>query len=255
MELTSFYITFAALFGAIVGSFLNVVILRLPKENASIVYPASHCPKCENALSWYENIPILSYLFQFGKCRHCKGQISWQYPVVELVTALLTAALVHKFGLTMIAAGYVLFMFMLMVITVIDIHHQIIPDIMSLSGIALGFLFSFVNTHVYWQDSLVGLLAGYSFYFVVVLYFIIRKKAGMGGGDIKLLSMLGAFLGWQSLLFILFCSSITGVIVGSLVFWFQKKDSSSQIPFGPFLAFAGLLFLFYSERILVFMKL
>lgn len=197
-------LVFSALFGAIVGSFLNVVILRLPREGGSLLFPASHCPQCEHPLAWYENIPVLSYIVQLGKCRHCKTSISLQYPVVELLMALLTVALVHRFGLTVATAGYFLFSAALLVVIFIDIHHQIIPDVISLPGIAIGFLFSLVNPYVDWQDSLIGLFVGGGIlYGVAMLYFFLRKQDGMGGGDIKLLAMLGAFLGWQSLPFII----------------------------------------------------
>jgi len=149
-----------ALFGAIIGSFLNVVILRLPEKDASIVFPASHCPKCLNNLSWYENIPVLSYIFLRGKCSHCHTSISLQYPVVEILTALLAAAVCFKFGYSLQAGGYFILGAALLVIIFIDIHHQIIPDIISLPGIILGFLFSLVNSSVTWQSSLIGLLLG-----------------------------------------------------------------------------------------------
>ena len=250
------YIIFAGLFGAIVGSFLNVVILRLPKEDASIVFPASHCPKCETPLSWYENIPVLSYIVQLGKCRHCRTSISLQYPVVELLTAIMAAALVHKFGVTLASAGYFIFVASLIVIIFIDIHLQIIPDVISLPGILLGFLFSFINPYVDWLDSLIGIFAGGGLlYLVAFTYFVLRKKDGMGGGDIKLLAMLGAFLGWQSLPFIIFSSSLTGSIVGILFLTLQKKDAQTRIPFGPFLSLGGLVYLLFSERILFFLDL
>ena len=143
MELESTFLVFSLLLGAIVGSFLNVVILRLPQENGSVVYPASHCPRCKATLSWFENIPLLSYIFLRGQCRHCKTRISMQYPLVELLMALLSCAVFVSFGLSITAAGYFLFCAALLVIIWIDIHHQIIPDVISLPGILLGFLFSF----------------------------------------------------------------------------------------------------------------
>ena len=249
-------LVFSALFGAIVGSFLNVVILRLPRENASIVFPASHCPKCEHPLAWYENIPVLSYIVQLGKCRHCKTSISLQYPTVELITALLAAALVHRFGLTPVTGGYFLFVAALIVIIFIDIHLQIIPDVISLPGIIAGFLFSFVNPMVDWLDSLIGILAGGGvLYAVATLYFLLRKQDGMGGGDIKLLAMLGAFLGWQSLPFIVFFSSLTGSVIGIAALAAQKKGAQTRIPFGPFLSVAGLCYLFFSQEIIYFFNL
>lgn len=245
-----------ALFGAIIGSFLNVVILRLPEKDASIVFPASHCPKCLNNLSWYENIPVLSYIFLRGKCSHCHTSISLQYPVVEMLTALLAAAVCFKFGYSLQAAGYFILGASLLVIIFIDIHHQIIPDIISLPGIILGFLFSLVNSSVTWQSSLIGLLLGGGvLYTIAFLYFFLRKQDGMGGGDIKLLAMLGAWLGWQSLPFIILVSSSAGSIVGLIAMRWQKKGGSTRIPFGPFLSIAALIYIFYSEKILYFYHL
>lgn len=244
------FLIFAAIIGLIIGSFLNVVILRLPDENASIVFPASHCPKCGHNLSWYENIPVLSYIILAGRCKTCKTTISPQYPIVELLTSILAAACVYRFGLSFTAGGYFLFCAALVVIIWIDLHHQIIPDVISLPGIILGFLFSFINAAVAWKSSLIGLLVGGGvLYTVAWLYYIIRKHDGMGGGDIKLLAMLGAFLGWQSLPFIILVSSFTGTIGGLIAMIDQRKGGQTRIPFGPFLAGAALLYLFFMQEI------
>ncbi len=246
----------AAIFGGIVGSFLNVVILRLPDPGQSIVFPASHCPKCSAALHWYENIPVISYLFLRGRCSHCRVSISLQYPLVELMMALLAAALMYKFQLSIATAGYFLFSAALLVIIFIDIHHQIIPDAISLPGIVLGFLFSLVSPTLTWQSSLIGLLVGGGvLYAVALLYYLLRKVDGMGGGDIKLLAMLGAWLGWQSLPFIIFASSLGGSLVGLIAMLYQKKGGRTRIPFGPFLSLAALVYTFYSENILYFFHL
>ncbi len=256
MDIEHFIIIFSLAFGAIVGSFLNVVILRLPQEGGSIVFPASHCPICKTPLNWYENIPIISYIFLRGKCNHCKTSISLQYPVVELLMALLSGAVFYKFGLSITACGYFLFCAALVVIIWVDIHHQIIPDIISLPGIVVGFFFSFVNSQLTWQSSLIGLLVGGGIlYSIALLYFILRKQEGMGGGDIKLLAMIGAFLGWQSLLFVIFFSSLTGTIVGITAMAKQKKGGATRIPFGPFLSVAALFFLFFNAQILYYFKL
>jgi leader peptidase (prepilin peptidase) / N-methyltransferase len=245
----------AAIFGAIVGSFLNVVILRLPKEEASIVFPASHCPQCMTPLAWYENIPVLSYLVQYGKCRHCKISISLQYPVVELLMAVLTAALVHRFGFSLQTGGFFFLSAALLTIIFIDIHHQIIPDVISLPGILIGFCFSFFNQQISWLDSLLGiLLGGGVLYAIAMAYYFWRKQDGMGGGDIKLLAMLGAFLGWQSLPFIIFASSLSGSVVGIFTLAAKRKDSNTRIPFGPFLSLAALVYLFFSQEILFYFQ-
>ncbi len=246
----------AAILGAAVGSFLNVVILRLPQENSSVVFPASHCPKCLSPLRWYENIPLLSYIVLRGKCGHCKEKISLQYPVVEASMAALSAALYYKFGLSIIFAGYFLFLAALLTIIFIDYHHYIIPDVIDLPGIVLGLLFSFINPLVTWQSSFIGIIAGGGVLWILaVLYVLLRKKEGMGGGDVKLLAMLGAWLGWQSLPFIILFSSFSGAIIGSISLYLLKKDQTSQIPFGPFLSIAAIIYLFFSEQIMHFFQL
>lgn len=256
MALEPIMIVIAALFGAIVGSFLNVVILRLPDPEQSVVFPASHCPKCRTPLNWYENFPILSYIFLRGKCKHCGVDISVQYPLVELLMALLSAALMHKFSLSIAFGGFFLFSAALLVIIVIDIYHQIIPDKISLPGILAGVLFSLVSDTVTWQSSLIGLLVGGGvLYAVATLYFMLRKIDGMGGGDIKLLAMIGAWLGWQSLPFVIFVSSLSGSVVGLIAMFYQKKGGHTRIPFGPFLSIAALLFMFFSGKILFFFQL
>jgi len=249
-------VVFAAIFGAIVGSFLNVVILRLPDQEQSIVFPASHCPECSATLHWYENIPLFSYLFLRGKCSHCHVSISIQYPLVELMMALLAAALMYRFQLSIATAGYFLFCAALLVIIFVDLHHQIIPDVISLPGILLGVLFALVSPTVTWQSSLIGLFVGGSvLYTVAFLYVLFRKIDGMGGGDIKLLAMIGAWLGWQSLPFVIFFSSLTGSIVGLVAMLYQKKGGRTRIPFGPFLSIAALIYTFYSGKILYFFHL
>lgn len=246
----------ALLLGIVVGSFLNVVIIRLPQESASIVYPASHCPSCSTPLLWYENIPLASYLFLRGKCSHCKTKIPPQYPLVELLMGLLSVAVFTSFGLTVTAFGYFIFCAGLLVIIWIDMHHQIIPDRISLPGIVLGFFFSFFNPNLSWQSSLIGILTGGGIlYAIAILYYLVRKQEGMGGGDIKLLGMIGAFLGWQSLLFVIFFSSITGSIVGIGAMMRQGRGGASRIPFGPFLSIGALTYLFFSEWILYYFQL
>ena len=250
MQISLFLLAATFLFGTIIGSFLNVVILRLPDPGTSIVFPSSHCPKCKKSLSWYENIPILSYLVLGGKCSHCKVSISPQYPIVELLTGLLAVAVIANFGLSLSALGFFLFCAALVTIIWIDLHHQIIPDVISLPGIIFGFAFSFVSFFVTWQESLIGLLAGGGiFYAVSYSYYLLRRQEGLGGGDIKLLAMLGAFLGWQSLLFIIFASSVTGTVAGLFAMRSQKKGGATRIPFGPFLAVSGLFYLFFRPQV------
>jgi len=240
----------AAVFGAAVGSFLNVVILRLPKEGASIVFPASHCPRCQHPLAWYENIPLFSFVALRGRCRSCRVAISWQYPLVELAMAILSVLVVYRFGLRLESLFYFLFCAALLVIIFIDIHHQIIPDQISLPGIVIGFVGSFFVHTVTWQQSGLGILLGGGLLYAIAYgYYAMTGRDGMGGGDIKLLAMIGAFLGWQSLLFVVLASSMGGSVVGVVAMLKQKKGGLTRIPFGPFLALAALAYLFLQEQI------
>lgn len=248
MEPTFFVL--ATLFGAVVGSFLNVVILRLPDEEASIVFPGSHCPQCQAPLHWYDNIPVLSYLALGGRCRACRGRISLQYPLVELAMAVLSALLFQRFGPSFEFGLYFLFFAALLVIIFIDIHHQIIPDPISLPGILIGFAASFGNDLVSWQQSGLGILCGGGLLYAVAYgYYAITGREGMGGGDIKLLAMIGAFLGWQSLLFVVFSSSLTGSLVGVVAMVKQGKRGQTRIPYGPFLALGAMSYLLCQHQI------
>ncbi|HIJ97138.1 MAG TPA: prepilin peptidase [Desulfuromonadales bacterium] len=250
MTIPALYALFAALFGLLVGSFLNVCICRLPK-NESIVSPPSHCPLCSYQIRWYDNIPLLSYLLLRGKCRGCGAPISLQYPLVELLNGTLTLLLFLRFGPTLAFATLFLFCSALVVITFIDIEHQIIPDEISLSGIVIGFALSFFIRGHSWQNSLCGiLLGGGSLLLVAYGYQRLTGKEGMGGGDIKLLAMMGAFLGWKAVPFIILASSLAGSIIGISIMLLQKKDSKLAIPFGPYLAFGAVLYIFYGRTLI-----
>ncbi len=250
MELPITFQIFAFIFGAVVGSFLNVCIFRMPKHE-SVVFPPSHCLNCEYKIRWYDNIPIVSYLLLGGKCRSCKTRISPQYPLVELLNGLLTLFLLLKFGPS--ATFLVLFIFCaaLVVITFIDLEHQIIPDVISLPGIGAGFLSSFFLPWLGWLNSLIGILVGGgSLLLIAYGYQFFTKKEGMGGGDIKLLAMMGAFLGWKAVPFIIFASSLVGSVIGITLMVVQKKDAKLAIPFGPFLAFGAVLYIFYGKTLI-----
>ncbi len=239
------------LLGAVVGSFLNVVILRLPDPEQSIVFPASHCPRCSTPLHWYENIPILSYLFLRGRCRSCHQRIAIQYPLVELTMGLLALALWSLYGPSWAFAYYFVFSAGLLAIIFIDAALQIIPDVISLPGIILGLAGSFVIPQVQWHDSLLGiLLGGGILYGIAQGYYLLTRQHGMGGGDIKLLAMIGAFLGYQCLLFVIFASSVTGTLFGLLAAFSQGKGGKTRIAFGPFLALAAFVWLFFHPVIL-----
>jgi leader peptidase (prepilin peptidase)/N-methyltransferase len=264
---------FVFLFGAAIGSFLNVVILRLPKHE-SLVRPPSHCPKCNYKLRWYDNIPILSYLMLGAKCRSCKAPISIQYPLIELISAALAVACYAKFGLGVELVVYFLFCALLIAISFIDIPYQIIPNELSLPGIALGIAASFV-TRVQWFDAVIGAAVGFVMIALIVYgYWFLTKREGMGMGDAKLLAMLAAFLGWQSIPFILLAASIQGLVIAlaGIGLGFIKKapplpdpdeepvqpapDAATQeetplrfaaVPFGPFLSLAAIEFLFFGD--------
>jgi len=238
------------IFGAVVGSFLNVCILRIPAEK-SIAYPPSHCPKCHSPIKWYDNIPMISYLILMGKCRSCKERISFRYPLIELLTALFSLAAALMFGPTLTYLVYFAFVSSLIVITFIDLDHQIIPDIISLPGIPLGFLASFIVPEITYKESLIGIVIGGGLLLLVAIaYEFIAKKEGMGGGDVKLLAMIGAFLGWKGVLFTIFSGSLVGTIIGVTIMVAQGKDSKYAIPFGPFLSMGALLYLFFGEPII-----
>lgn len=235
---------FFTVVGAAVGSFLNVLICRIP-EGQSIVFPASHCPKCMHAIRFYDNIPIISYLVLRGKCRDCHEKISLRYPIVEAITALLSLLLFWKFGLGLKYLSSFIFTCALIVITFIDFDHQIIPDVISLPGIPLFFLLAVFFMDVPVLEALLGILIGGGCLFAIAFFYeLITKREGMGGGDIKLLAMLGAFLGWKSLFFILFVSSLLGAFVGISMMIAKGKDMKYAVPFGPFLSIAAVAYLF-----------
>ena len=238
------------IFGGIVGSFLNVCIFRLPKEE-SIIWPGSHCPLCEKPIKFYDNIPLVSYLLLRGRCRYCKESISIQYPLVEGISALSSLLLFMKFGPSLIYIFYFAFVAALIVITVIDLHHQIIPDVISLPGIGVGLLASLIISRITFLNSLIGiLLGGGSLFIVATLYQWLFKREGMGGGDVKLLAMIGAFLGWKAVIVTILLSSLIGSITGIIIMGLKGKDFKYAIPFGPFLSLGAVIALFCEAEII-----
>ena len=238
------------IFGALVGSFLNVCICRLPEEE-SIIWPGSHCPHCKNPIKFYDNIPLVSYILLRGKCRHCKNTISFQYFLIEGITALSSLFLFMKFGPSLSYFFYFAFVAALTVMTVIDLYHQIIPDVISLPGIGVGLLASLLIPQLTFRNSLIGILLGWgSLFLVATLYQWLFKREGMGGGDVKLLAMIGAFLGWKAVLLTILLSSLIGSITGILIMVVKGKDFKYAIPFGPFLSLAAVISLFYGENII-----
>ncbi|MBW2644918.1 MAG: prepilin peptidase [Deltaproteobacteria bacterium] len=241
---------FIFLGGLIIGSFLNVCIFRLPNSR-SLILPGSSCPHCNQPIKFYDNIPILSYLWLCGKCRFCGHRISARYPLVELLSGILALALFVRYGITWPALILYVFAASLLIITFVDIDHKIIPDSITIPGIPIGFLASFFLPYVTWIDSLIGIVSGGgSLLVVAIIYEFIAKKEGMGGGDIKLLAMIGGFLGWQGVLFTIFSGSVLGTVVGIFVALKTKQGRQVAIPFGPFLSIGALLHIFQGHEII-----
>lgn len=227
-------------FGLAIGSFANVCIHRLPQKE-SVVVPGSHCRACLTAVRPLDNIPIISYIVLGGKCRNCSTRISWIYPIIEAVTASLLLAFFLKYGLSFDFLVYAVVTPALVIITVIDIEHQIIPDVITLPGIVLGLA---VGTYtIGYANSLIGFfLGGGLFYLLAVL-----SNGGMGGGDIKYIAAVGALLGWEKVLLIIFIGAFLGSVVSLIQIATEKKSRKSLIPFGPFLAIGTLVTLFYGN--------
>lgn len=233
--------------GAAVGSFLNVCIARIP-DGLSIVHPPSRCPECGHPIRFYDNIPVASFLLLGGKCRDCRGKISVRYPLIELMTAVFAWILFHRFGLTLAFPVVFLFVCTLIVVAFIDLDHQIIPHILTLTGIPVFAFLAVLFMGLTPIDAFLGIMIGAgSLYFVAVYYEALTGREGMGGGDVNLLAMLGAFLGWKSLLFILLVSSLLGAVIGLALILFKGKDMKYAVPFGPFLCLASLLYLFFGN--------
>lgn len=246
---------FAFIFGAAIGSFLNVCIFRIPAK-VSIVKPSSQCPSCHQPIRFYDNIPIISFILLKARCRNCGEKISWRYPLVELITAIFALLLFMKFGLSLNFIVFFVFTAVLIVITFIDLDHQIIPDILSLPGIPIFFLAAVFIVKVPWYEALIGLLIGGGVLFAIAfVYEFITKREGMGGGDMKLLAMIGGFFGWKSLIFILLFSSFTGALVGIAAMIIKKKDMKYAVPFGPFLSAAAVAYIFVGEIFMRFLIL
>jgi len=238
------------LLGASVGSFLNVCIVRLPKGK-SIVKPGSHCPECQSPIRFYDNIPLLSYLVLKGKCRSCGAPIAPRYFMVEALSGLLGLGLFCVFGLSVEFVVYFVFFAALLVVIFIDLDTYTIPDVITIPGIVAGLLAALLLPRHTVAGSLLGLAAGGGILFTVaMLYQLLRKKEGIGGGDIKLLAMIGAFLGLPGVLFTLFTSSLVGAVAGLLVLRKEKGSGSTMIPYGPFLALGAMTYVFWGPVII-----
>jgi leader peptidase (prepilin peptidase) / N-methyltransferase len=251
IEIISFFL------GLIIGSFLNVVIARLPKEE-SIVFPRSHCPHCHQSLGVFQLIPVVSFLYQKGKCDYCKSPISIQYPLVELITGFVFLMICLKQNQLDLISSFT-FASILIAVSVIDFHHRIIPDELSIGGALIGIVFSIVNLNgISVFDSILGAGLGFGFFYLFAwLYETRTGRMGLGGGDIKLMAMIGSFIGPSGVFFtVLFGSilgSLGGIGVAAYTNWREsKKGISNQLlmstlPFGPYLSFTALLYLFFGD--------
>lgn len=244
------YLPIAAfIFGATIGSFLNVVIYRLP-NGLSIVRPASRCPNCLTPIKPIHNIPIISYLALKGKCAACSIKISPRYPMVEGLTGLLWAGAMLKSGPTPQLAADLVLITGLIVVTFIDLDHKIIPDSLSLGGIPVGLGFALL-TGLGWKASLIGIvLGGGSLLLVAEGYRMIAKREGMGGGDVKLLAAIGAFQGWEGVIFTVFVASVVGAVAGVAAMRITRGGRHMEIPFGPFLSLGSVLYLYAGPQII-----
>lgn len=231
-----FALTIAALFGAVIGSFLNVCIHRLPR-GTSIVWPASACPACGRALSWFENVPIVSYLFLRGRCRTCSAPISARYPIIEALTAAMFALAWWYYGPGPMLISRLIFGCALIVLFAIDLEHHLLPNVITLTGIVIGFLLSFTTDQPGWRSSLIGIVAGGGVLFVIAeVYYRVRHEEGLGMGDVKMLAMMGAFLGWPLAVLSLMIASVAGTIIGIGLIVTGRGTMKYALPFGTFLA-------------------
>lgn len=267
---------FTLVLGLLIGSFLNVVIYRYPKMMEAewreqchefldlpppdtakrhfavfnLASPGSHCPQCNHAISALENIPVLSWLLQGGKCRHCSGRISPRYPLIELATGLLSTLVVYHFGFTWLALALLVFTWTLITLTMIDVDKQLLPDDLTLPLLWLGLLVNSMGLLTDMQSAVFGAMGGYMTLWCVFWGFkLLTGKDGMGYGDFKLLGALGAWLGWQSLPQIILLSSLVGAVVGISMMLLRGQGREVPIPFGPYLASAGFLSLLWGESL------
>ena len=236
--------------GLIVGSFCNVCIYRIPK-NESIIYPASHCPKCRTTIKPVDNIPLLSYILLKGRCRNCGSKISIQYPVVELLTGIIYLIIYLIYGLSIQSLIYIILSSALIIIAFIDLNEQIVPDVISLPGIGVGLILSFFVPYLSFINSALGVVVGGGIILIIALVgSMIFKKEAMGGGDVKLAAMMGAFLGWRYIIISLFLGFFLGALVGIFLVLSKIKSKEDMVPFGPFIALGSLITLLWGEKII-----
>ncbi len=237
-------------FGSAWGSFLNVLIYRIPRD-MSLVKPASSCPHCKKKIKVYDNIPIISYLTLGGKCRYCKAKIPFSYPLVEFLTPLSFMLIYSQHSLSFFFFASCLFASAMIVLGFIDFYHMIIPDEITMPGLILALVYSFFREDVNLTQALIGAVSGAGFLLLVYgAYLVLRKKEGLGMGDVTMMLLIGAYLGWRQAFFTLVLASFVGALVGMAVIFFRKKDFQYSLPFGTFLAPAALFSLLWGEKIL-----
>lgn len=238
-------IAIALILGAVVGSFLNVVIVRLPMGK-SVVWPGSHCVGCGKPIRWLDNIPVLSFLWLRGRCRQCAMPISWRYPAVEATTAALFALAACRFGWTLDVLSAWIMLAALVAIAAIDLEHQIIPDAISLPTIAVGLALAFAAPSRSGVDALLGIAVGAGIPFAIV----VLSRGGMGGGDIRLGALMGAFLGWKLAVLGIFLGVVLGGALATVLLVTGLRGRKDRIPFGPFLAAGAAMSVFWGEAII-----
>jgi leader peptidase (prepilin peptidase)/N-methyltransferase len=236
--------------GLIVGSFSNVCIYRIPR-NESIIYPASHCPNCRSNISPKDNIPLLSYLLLKGRCRNCKSKIPIQYPIVEFLSGLIYLIIYLIYGLNIQSLIYIILSSALIIIAFIDLNEQIVPDEISLPGIVIGFIISFFVPYISFINSALGVLVGGGIILIIGLAgSVIFKKEAMGGGDVKLAAMIGAFLGWRYIIISLFLGFFLGALAGIILILSKIKSREDVVPFGPFIVLGSLITILWGDKII-----
>jgi len=271
-ENLTIYIIGASLLGLVVGSFLNVVIHRLPimmemdwreqcaslnspdntakTEKYNLISPRSTCPHCQKAIAAWHNIPVISFLLLGGRCKQCKASISWRYPAVEIISALLVGITTYKFGFSLNTLAASTFVLALLTLTFIDMDTQLLPDNITLPLLWLGLLFNLNGGFTDIQSSIVGAAAGYLILWSIYwLFKLTTGKEGMGHGDFKMLAAIGAWFGWTMLPAVILLSSIAGSIIGIGLILFAKKGRNTAIPFGPYLALGGIAALFWGTQL------
>ena len=265
------FLGFVALLGLLVGSFINVIVYRLPimlerawqsselpnelpTEAFNLAVPRSHCPSCAQQLSVSENVPVVSFLFLRGRCRHCKSRISAHYPLVEIAASVASILVAMTFGFTASTLAFLAFAWFLLALSLIDLDHHLLPDDLTLPLLWLGLLVSAFNLGlpgVSLFDAVIGAAAGYiTLWSLFWAFLLVTGKEGLGYGDFKLLAALGAWLGWQAILPVLLLASLAGAAIGLILIVFGGRERSAPLPFGPFLAAAGFVMLIWGPQVL-----